>query len=718
MPSHPVSLREGFGAKDLIYLLEEKTKKRYTQDQREAILYGNEPLWITAGPGSGKSEVIVARVVKLLVCDRIPPESIIVTTFTERSASNLSNRISSYLADLELNDGIDITGLRMGTLHSLCNAIMRDFRFPKYRDLELLDEDSRMFFLREQDDILDYFKKNWKDLGFLLYGAAISQQYGPSTWQAAKVAAEIFDRITEFRVDVQRMLTTGNTIANGIAEVYQKYRERLLQKYRCDFATLQDYFIEFLNCSQGTQFLNGDGIQHEPISHLLVDEFQDTNPIQEDIYFLMMRNRPHNLSVVGDDDQALYRFRGGTVDSLVNFDQRCIHDWGVEPHRVNLNENRRSHPEIVKWFNNYISCAPAMQRRGVRAPGKRLMLAKSNVNGKYPAVLAVWGRTNQEAADKLSEFIFELKRKKLISDWREIGVLLRSTRETAPNAGPFVEAFKKRGIPFYNPRNRSIHKDPRIQQLLGTLIVTLDNDLETLVTVNGRVRNVIDQWVAAYESLAQSSEGKGVKAYVKKSHATINGIDLGQTLNTTLMDVLYHIISLPPFTTIKEDPNYATRFAIISGLIDSFTAFTEKYGVLRGSGSETGRISYKFLTKFYRSFCGFIMEYGLNEMEDSEDLMPKGYVQIMTVHQAKGLEFPIVVVGSLNSKPRAGSDNLTEDYLSDWSRRRPLGTAEERAEQDLIRRFYVAYSRAKNLLVLCGKAGSGTEWSLGDWNGS
>jgi len=333
-------------------------------------------------------------------------------------------------------------------------------------------------------------------------------------------------------------------------------------------------------------------------------------------------------------------------------------------------------------------------------------------------VYPILGKTNQEAADNLSEFILELKRMRVISDWKEIGILLRSTRETGPNAGPFVEAFKKNGIPFYNPRNRALHKDIRIQQLLGTLIVTLDNDLETLVTIKGRVRSTIDEWVAAYQDLLQSSEGKYVKDYVKKSHEKINGIGLGQTLNITLMDVLFRILSIPPFTTIKEEPNYATRFAIISGLIDSFTAFTEKYGVLRGSGSESGRLSYKFLTQFYRSFCGFIMEYGLNEMEDAEDLMPKGYVQIMTVHQAKGLEFPIVVIGNLNSKPEPTSDNNIEDFLANWSRRKPSGTSEDRAQQDLIRRFYVAYSRAKNLLILCGKQDSDTTWSLGDWNGS
>ena len=121
------------------------------------------------------------------------------------------------------------------------------------------------------------------------------------------------------------------------------------------------------------------------------------------------------------------------------------------------------------------------------------------------------------------------------------------------------------------------------------------------------------------------------------------------------------------------------------------------------------------MRSFYYQFSGFIEAQGLNEPEDPEDLIPSGYVQVMTVHQAKGLEFPVVVVGSLNDNPRVGGDNWTEDFLAPWSPRKPIGRADERAEQDLIRRFYVAYSRAQNLLVLCGKKGSLSKWGLGDW---
>lgn len=121
---------------ELVSRLEKLTSKKYSQDQKDAILHGSGPLWITAGPGSGKTEVLVVRTLKLITCDGIRPESIILTTFTERAARSLLNRLSSYVNDLGMGDSVDATSLKTGTLHSICNSVMRDFRYPSYVDLE------------------------------------------------------------------------------------------------------------------------------------------------------------------------------------------------------------------------------------------------------------------------------------------------------------------------------------------------------------------------------------------------------------------------------------------------------------------------------------------------------------------------------------------------------------------------------------------------------
>ncbi len=612
-------------AAELLERLERVTVKGYSKDQRRAILHSTGPLWITAGPGSGKSEVLVARAIKLLVSDNVPPASIVLTTFTEKAAANLEDRITSYLGALKLDGDIDVTELRKGTLHSVCDSVMRDHRFPSYVDLELMDENQRMFLLNRLDDVLNFFKANWKRFEAIFPGFGISKKWGPNSWTTTGAAAFMLDRITEFQTDIGAMRRNRSKIVSGLANVYQSYRDALTAASRCDFSVLQEHFLKFLDTPHGGEFISGDPEgKHKPIQHILVDEFQDTNPIQEEIYFEIARQDPHNLSVVGDDDQALYRFRGGTVDSLVNFGERCQREWRIRPNRVNLNENRRSHPGIVEWFNDYISGFKAMQRPHVRSPGKRRMVSKSLVEGIYPPVCAILESSVEDAAVKLVDFIADLKSRNLINDWEDVAILLRSTREGPRNALPYVTALKAQNIPFYNPRNRSLHEDPRIRQIFGTIIAALDDDYATLASVRGRVVDEIKRWTLAFENLANSAEGKAVADYVRQARKNIARSSIAEDLNTTIMDILYRILSLPPFSALKEDPNYATRFAIITDLLDSFSVFTERYGLLRISASVSGRISWGFLRTFYYQFSGFIQSQGLSDPEDPEDLIPKG----------------------------------------------------------------------------------------------
>ena len=103
---------------------------------------------------------------------------------------------------------------------------------------------------------------------------------------------------------------------------------------------------------------------------LLVDEYQDTNPIQESIYFRLCDPLPHNITVVGDDDQALYRFRGGTVECMVGFPSMCQTHWNASPQVVYLSDNHRSDKDIVDWCHNYITSFPQMAVPNVRISSK------------------------------------------------------------------------------------------------------------------------------------------------------------------------------------------------------------------------------------------------------------------------------------------------------------------------------------------------------------
>jgi superfamily I DNA/RNA helicase len=139
---------------EFVERLEEANRERFddaswsfNDAQRDAILQSGKPLHITAGPGSGKTEVLVSRTLKLLLVDDVQPGSIMLTTFTEKAAQSLEERIVDRLETIGFGDSVDANEVRIGTLHSLCNDVMQEYRYPEYANVELLDEDGQQLFM-------------------------------------------------------------------------------------------------------------------------------------------------------------------------------------------------------------------------------------------------------------------------------------------------------------------------------------------------------------------------------------------------------------------------------------------------------------------------------------------------------------------------------------------------------------------------------------------
>src|SRR6266571_4179955 len=313
------------------------------QKQRDAVDHGSGPLWLLAGPGSGKSEVLVTRALKLLCVDGVAPRSIFLTTFTTKAARNLEDRLATYLVALQMADPslqtIDLADMRIGTLHSLCNDILQEYRYSAYQNVRLLDDVEQHLFTYRSASITDCQDLAfWTQFEHAVPEWSAKQGYVPNKWKRVKAAVTLFNHIVEDLVDVQKMRSTGGhwTI---LADFYQQYAQALRERFRCDFAHLQSRFLEFLTSSAGAVFLKGDGNDRPPLQYVLVDEYQDTNPIQERIYLALAHLAPHNITVVGDDDQALYRFRGGNVACMVNFDKACTVAFNMQPRKIQLDQN-------------------------------------------------------------------------------------------------------------------------------------------------------------------------------------------------------------------------------------------------------------------------------------------------------------------------------------------------------------------------------------------
>ncbi|WP_295543380.1 ATP-dependent helicase [uncultured Thiohalocapsa sp.] len=685
--------------------------------QRQAVDFGTGPLWIIAGPGSGKSEVLATRALKLICVDRVEPRSILLTTFTKKAARNLEDRLAAYLLALQraqpARGSLDISDMRVGTLHALCNDILQEFRFPGYQNVRLLEDLEQHLFVYKHTAIVDHTDLAfWTKFDYAVTRWSPNGGYPPNKWARAKAAVILFNHIAEDLVDLARMRAAGGHWAT-LADLYVDYEATLRDRYRCDYAHLQQRFWEFLQVPMGQGFLNGSPDKNPPLTHVLVDEYQDTNPIQERIYLALAQQAPHNLTVVGDDDQALYRFRGGTVACMVNFDQACQVTWGVAPQQVPLTDNYRSHDEVVQFFNGYIRSFTEMNQPGVRAPNKQDMVPQAGRPAAHPGVVWISPRRAGDLGHAVADFIQQdLMGAGVISDWSQCVILLRSVQDTPRNAGPYIQALADRGIPVYNPRSRSFLDSEEVQCLLGVLIRLLDpaQSYMSAATPNGQPpfwQASIAGWCDALDQVltGNAHDTTALDDYIHRSLAALAQEyqrHAGRFLGVTLTEILYRVLALEPFRTWRQDPNRNLRLSKVTRLFESYHSFNLDTLRAEPDGSQ---VAQNFLGQLYWMFFGYLIASGVDDDEDDEVIVPPGYLPMMTIHQAKGLEFPFVIVGHLGSSGRIGASQALEVELAPFRQDlypRAARTPDLLALEDDIRLLYVAYSRAEYALVLAG----------------
>jgi len=709
---------------DMIKALESIPRRdiKLTDYQREVIEHEEGPLWIIAGPGSGKTEALVLRCLRLLLVDRIDPHSIMITTFTEKAGRNLQDRLILYkdhvATKFPLVKDVDLTQLRVGTLHSLCNDILLEYRFPGYRNFRPMDDMEQLLFIyfhsglanttrgltSKQQKLFEHFHYIFDRISQNVMNSGRM----PNRWARARVTQSLFNRIVEYRLDTKSMMSKGG-VWGTLALEFMQYEKALNDYYRVDFAHMQSKLLDFLATPRGNLFIQGGAKPNDPgLKHVLVDEYQDTNPIQAEIYFQLASRKPHNLVVVGDDDQALYRFRGGTVESMITFDLMCQDYFRTKPKRVPLVKNHRSHPGIVNWCNEYITSFKTMKQGGARVANKEKLIWKSQINGNWPAVSLIVSSSATRLAEAFADAIENFYRKKIIQDYSDCVLLVHSTRETRKWAGPYADALRNRGIPIYNPRARQFLEQEEVRLALGALLTIIDRNEEYPMTPGWMVQEC-QEWREFYSN--EISHYKDLGRYVEKATEAIANAEPGDYFPSAVQDVFYHIINHEPFVTWCGDMERAVRLGYLTSVIEAYTSTPIpdypgiSRGTLRASTQVKGEISWRWRSQFYNALVTLMVQQGMNDPEDEEVVYPKGRVPFMTVHQAKGLEFPMVFVARTDEEAEPDSQHIIEDETSQFRKSViPKSSAEQRAREDLIRFYYVAYSRARFALFLLLKS--------------
>lgn len=657
--------------------------------QRRAIIGDVGPQWIIAGPGSGKTAVLSFRVLKLIFVDGVSPDSIVVTTFTEKAARSLENKILSAFEFFKTCIGakdIDISSVKIGTLHSISENILSMVNYNRWREFKLMNDIERMIYahktfgedIRKASDIWD--DPEFREL--LPYGGKYVDK-----WSAVKVVMTAIDYITENLIDIQDLKNSKRRSFVALAEIYDAYVIKLDEDCRCDFSILEKKMADMLNDAEYAEKIENNLM----CEYVLVDEYQDTNPIQEKIYFLLS-NKTTNLNVVGDDDQALYRFRGGTVDCMVFFREKCIEKWNIEPKSIFLNKNYRSGKGIVEWLNSYISSFELLKISGARTPRGTELISCLEEKYDYPEVSLIETKSGIESGEAFADLVEGLFQNNIIDDYNKCALLLPSVKDSIRGSGHFLRALEKKNIGYYNPRSKSFCEKDEVKACFGAFLSIVDRDFK------GYGKNIDSKyydWVSFY-SLEIAPNNIDLKEYVDNSYAYLASTN--KKTKRPIQSIFFRIMSYEPFKSWRNDPERDMRLSIITRLMESYCSIHNRSIKIDTS---TGGVSSFWLSEFYYSLVGYLSIYGIDEDEDEEFIFPHGKVPILTIHQSKGLEFPFVVVSGLNQKAETKGGGIP-DVLSHLRNKKNNFTPLEQRMMDLIRQYYVAYSRGECATILIG----------------
>ncbi len=603
------------------------------EPQKEAILKTEGPLLILAGAGSGKTRVLTHRTAYLIEEKGVNPWNILAITFTNKAAGEMRERISAMV-------GHGSESIWVSTFHSACVRILRRYidRIGFDTNFTIYDADDQKSLMKDICKRLQIDTKIYKEKTFL---AAISSA------KDEMIGVEEFTRNAGVDFALQKQ-----------AQVYREYQNALKKNNALDFDDLIFQTVELFRKEEEVL----DSYQ-ERFRYIMVDEYQDTNTAQFELIHLLA-GKYKNLCVVGDDDQSIYKFRGANIYNILNFEkhfpQACV---------IKLEQNYRSTQNILDAANHVIA-----NNRGRKE--KRLWTA----NGQGEKLVLKQLETSYDEADFVTRDITE-KVYKENYNYRDCAILYRTNAQ----ARLFEEKFVVSNIPYKIVGGVNFYARREIKDLLCYL-KTIDNARDDLAV--RRIINVPKRGIgaASLNKVQIFADANGMSFYdALKKAEEIPG--LGRAAG-----------KIRPFVTFIQ----AMRSKLdLIGLTDLLNEIIETTGYveeleLEGTEEAAGRIENidELISKIAAyeedtqepTLSGFLEEVALVADIDSleED---SNYVVLMTLHSAKGLEFPNVYLAGME-------DGLFPSYMSIVS-----DTAMEDLEEER-RLAYVGITRAKEHLVI------------------
>ena len=657
------------------------------EEQLEAIKTTEGPLLIIAGPGTGKTFTLVKRIAYLIIEKGVAPEEIMVATFTEKAAKELITRVTNEL--LEAGIHLNLNEMYIGTFHHICLRIIKEHQeFTRLKkNYQSLDDYDQKYIIAKH--IAEF--KQIPDIETLIPRSG-------GKWNFAAQIAKRVSGLAEELVDVNAMAEDPDCRMRCLAAVMQKYEQILTEENAIDFSGMQSVAYGLL---KDYPDILAD-IQFK-IRYIMVDEYQDTNYIQEQLIFLIAGSRK-NICVVGDDDQGLYRFRGATIRNILEFPEKFDGDCK----QVFLSKNYRSEEDIVRFCTNWMQPTNGQfEWDNFRYP-KSITPDKNVLADTVTVVRCNGKKTEEDWFNNVYELIVSLKQSGRISDYNQIAFLCRSVKNK--EILKLIHYLEKRNIPVYSPRSDMFFERAAVRIALGCILRCFPDYVQKLnasLHANKYDRYLKECIVKADKSIEKHPDLKAWVEARSEDHS-----NLKKNTDYSMSGLFYQLFEFEPFKHAL-DIDYANTYKgarVLSNLSILSTIFA-KFDLL-----ENFQVFTKSNIKSApRVFFGRTLQYayinGVSEYEDEAEYAPSGCVSFMTIHQSKGMEFPVVIVGSLDSDPYEKDDEIKESLESRYYHRPPFEPYSDIKYYDFWRLYYTAFSRAQNLLVLtCGRYKSGRSY--------
>lgn len=608
---------------------------KLNEPQREAVYHTDGPLLILAGAGSGKTRVLTHRIAYLIEERNVNPWNILAITFTNKAAGEMRERVDSLV-------GFGSESIWVSTFHSMCVRILRRF-------IDRLGYDNR-FTIYDTDDQKTLMKEVCKKVAI-----------DTKVFKERSLMSAISSAKNELILPDEFELNAGGDFAKlKIAKVYREYEAQLKANNALDFDDLLVKTVQLLQ-TQPDVLEN----YQERFRYIMVDEYQDTNTVQFQLVRLLA-GKYRNLCVVGDDDQSIYKFRGANIRNILDFEHEfsdaCV---------IKLEQNYRSTGNILNAANRVIA-----NNKGRKE--KTLWTA----NGEGELVHLRQFDTGYDEADFIAEDI--KKEVRAGASYNDHAVLYRTNAQSRL----LEEKFVAMNVPYKIVGGVNFYARREIKDLLAYL-KTIDNGMDDiavrriinvpkrgigLTTINRIQESAAERGLGFYETLMAPEliPGIGRSAAKLDSFAALIEYFKGFTGQMSITDLLREVIEKTGYmesldSEDKEDAQ--ARKENIDELINKAAAYEEA----AEDRDEPATLS------------AFLEEVALVADIDSLD-EEQDYVVLMTLHSAKGLEFPHVYLAGME-------DGLFPSYMTI--------TSDDRDDLEEERRLcYVGITRAEQELTL------------------